>query len=310
MDRKASDDLAQQPANPSAMAAPVGLIGLGSMGSGIAANLVRKGHAVIVHDRATDRVDAAVAFGAEAGSLDAVARAPIVLVSLPGPPEVEEVSGLLLRRMAAGSVLVNLSTVSVSLARRLAVDTAAQGVGFVDAPMTGAADGAREGRLVIMAGATSADLARVEPTLRAFSRAIYHLGEPGAGTTAKLLTNMLWFIHVTALSDALALGALEGLDLGMLGDVIRDSAGGSWVADHDLPNILAGDDDPSFTLALCTKDLRLIGELAGTHRFAADFARLAAERFGAAERRFGASAGELAVTRLVEAAAQVSIRAG
>jgi 3-hydroxyisobutyrate dehydrogenase-like beta-hydroxyacid dehydrogenase len=93
-----------------------------------------------------------------------------------------------------------------------------------------------------------------------------------------------------------------------MASLVPESAGASWVADHDLPNILAGDDDLSFTLALCRKDLRLISALADELGFPADLAQVALERFERAYDRFGASAGELAVARLAEEAAGVSIR--
>ena len=150
---------------------------------------------------------------------------------------------------------------------------------------------------------------RVRSVLEPISSQVFHLGPPGAGTASKLLTNMLWFIHVAALSDALALAAASGLDPVRFGELVRTSAGGSWVADHDLGNILADDDDASFTLGLCVKDLGLIGQLESAHGYTSDLATGARARFGEAHERFGARRGELAVTRLAEERAGVSIRA-
>ena len=120
---------------------------------------------------------------------------------------------------------------------------------------------------------------------------------------------MLWFVHVVALADALALGVKAGVDAPTLAHVIGRSAGASWVAAHDLPNILSGNDDESFTLALCRKDLALIAELADDVGVEAPLAELARARFECAYARFGPPAGELAVARLAEEAAGVSIRA-
>ena len=288
----------------------VRLVGLGQMGSGMARNLLAAGVSLTVADLDAERVALLVAAGATAAG-DEVDE-EFVLVSLPGPAEVESVclgAGGLLGRMRPGAVLVNLSTVGVDTARRLEEAAAARGVATVDAPVTGAADGAAAGTMTIMVGASEEALDRARCVLEPISAEIFHLGPPGAGTAAKLLTNMLWFIHVAALSDALALAAASGLDPVRFGELVRTSAGGSWVADHDLDNILAGDDDPSFTLALCVKDLRLIGELEAANGYASDLAAGARSRFGEAHDRFGPRRGELAVTRLAEDRAGVSIRA-
>jgi len=286
------------------------LIGLGHMGSGIGRNLVAAGVALTVADLDAERVASLVAAGATAAG-DEVDE-EFVLVSLPGPVEVEALClrpGGLLDLMQPGALLVNLSTVGVGTALRLEEAAGARGVATIDAPVTGAADGAAAGTMSIMVGAEAGALARARAVLEPISSRIHHLGPPGAGTAAKLLTNMLWFIHVAALSDALALAAASGLDPTRFGDVVRTSAGGSWVADHDLGNILAGDDDPSFTLALCVKDLRLIAELESQCGYTSDLAAGARIRFGEAHEQFGPRRGELAVTRLAEERAGVSIRA-
>ena len=211
--------------------------------------------------------------------------------------------------MPAGSVLACVSTVSVEVVRELETAARLRGVSVVDAPVTGAADGARAGTLTIMAGADPEALERLRPLLDAISSTVVHTGPVGTGSAAKLVTNMLWFVHVVALSDALALGVKAGIAPATLGRLIPASAGGSWTADHDLPNVLAGDDDESFTLALCRKDLGLIAELADALGVDAPLAAAARERFEAAAERFGPGAGELAVVRLAEEAAGVSVRA-
>ncbi len=286
------------------------LIGLGQMGSGIARNLLAAGVSLSVADADAERVAALVAEGATPAADDVDEE--FVLLSLPGPPQVEAVclgSEGLLARMAPGAVLVNLSTVGVDTARRLADEAAGYGVETVDAPVTGAADGAAAGTMTIMVGATAEALTRARDVLDPISERIVHLGPPGAGTAGKLLTNMLWFIHVTALSDALSLAVASGLDPVKFGELVRASAGGSWVAEHDLGNVLADDDDPSFTLALCVKDLGLIGDLEAASGYASDLAAAARARFGEAHERYGPQRGELAVTRLAEERAGVSIRA-
>ncbi|MGI9116087.1 MAG: NAD(P)-dependent oxidoreductase [Gaiellales bacterium] len=288
------------------------IIGLGSMGSGMARNLLAAGFDLAVADLDPERIAALVADGAHAAPPGAVPE-DVVLLSLPAPQHVEAVcfgDDGLLGRMRPGATLVNASTVDLPTARRLGDECAARGLLYVDGPVTGAADGAAAGELIFMCGASDEAMAAARPQLAAMSADIVHLGDAPAGTASKLLTNLLWFIHVAALSDSMGLAARCGIDIDRFAALVRgeNCAANSWVARHDLPNILADDDDPSFTLALCTKDLRLIGELEAEVGYASDFAAAARARFGAALDRFGPDRGELAVTRIAEEAAGTSIR--
>jgi 3-hydroxyisobutyrate dehydrogenase-like beta-hydroxyacid dehydrogenase len=290
----------------------IGFVGVGSMGGSIARNLLRSGMSLLVLDRAPERVAPLVAEGArEVTSVTELAETSAVCVSLPGPPEVEALclgETALLAQMKPGSVLVCLSTISLASCRRLDEAARSRGVAFVDAPVTGAADGARDGSLVLMVGASPEAFALVTPIFEVIGQRSHLVGEAPAGTAAKLLTNMLWFIHVVALSEALALGRATGVAPEVLAQVIRQSAGGSWVAEHDLANLLAGDDDTSFSLGLCSKDLRLISELAAEAGYDASLAAVARNWFQRALETYGPAAGELAVSRVVELDARVSIR--
>ena len=275
------------------------------MGTGMAANLVARGVDLAVFDIDPGRT---VEGARRAQSLGEIAAAGDVILSLPGPAEVREAGLYLADSMPDATALVSVSTVSIEVVRELEAAGRPRGVSVVDAPVTGAADGARAGTLTIMAGANGDALERVRPLLEAISSTIVHTGPVGTGSAAKLLTNMLWFVHVVALSDALVLGVTAGIAPETLGRLIPASAGGSWVADHDLPNVLAGDDDASFTLALCCKDLRLVAGLTEELGVRAPLAAHARERFEEALERFGPGAGELAVVRLAEEAVGVSVR--
>jgi 3-hydroxyisobutyrate dehydrogenase-like beta-hydroxyacid dehydrogenase len=288
------------------------IVGLGSMGAGMARNLLNGGFALAVDDLDAERVAALVADGAVAAQAGPVEE-DVVILSLPAPQHVRAVclgADGLIARMRPGSTLVNASTVDLPTARNLGGVCAAAGVLYVDGPVTGAADSAASGTLVFMCGATDEALGAAMPQLEAMGTDIVLLGPAPAGTASKLLTNMLCFIHVSALSDSMSLAARCGVDIDRFAALVQGNncAANSWVARHDLPNILADDDDPSFTLALCTKDLRLIGELEAEVGYSSDFAVAARARFGAAMERFGPETGELAVTRIAETAAETSIR--
>ena len=205
-------------------------------------------------------------------------------------------------------MLINCSTISPRLVRELDEIARERGVSVVDAPVSGAADAAREGLLTIMVGAEPEDLERCRPLLEAIGRTIFHIGPVGTGSAAKLATNMLWFSEIVALSQALALGVKAGIEPRTLANLIPATAGSSWAANHDLLNMIRGEDDERFTLALCCKDLGLIVELAQEVGVDVPLANFALERFEEAGQRFGLQAGQLAVARLAEEAAGVSIR--
>lgn len=291
----------------------VGFVGLGVMGAPMARNLLKAGFEVVAFTRSAAALDELVEEGAEAAAspADAAARSDVTITMLPNSAVVEEVvlgSAGVLEGARPGSLIVDMSTIDPAVSQRLAEAGKERGVAVLDAPVTGAADGARAGTLTVFVGADADALERCRPLLEAIGSRVVHTGPVGTGSAAKLLTNMLWFVHVVALSDALALGAKAGIPPETLAGAIRASAGGSWVAEHDLPNILRGDDDASFTLALCCKDLGLIEELAEELAVPVPLAALAAERFAAASERFGAGAGELAVARLAEVGSGVSFR--
>jgi 3-hydroxyisobutyrate dehydrogenase len=285
-----------------------GFIGLGNMGIGMATNLAAHAELTVfdVDRERAERVPGASA----AGSVTQVAEAGDVLLSLPGPAEVATVAAELLPAMAPGSTLINLSTVAPSDVIALQARAGEHEVDVIDAPVTGAPDGAASGTLTVMIGADEVTLARCRPLIDTFSSNIVHTGPVGTGTAAKLIVNMLWFTHVVALSDAMALGVKAGLSPDTLGRLLPISAAGSWVTSHDLPTILDGDrgqGDVKFTIRLCNKDLDLIARFGSDYSVQIPLSILAKERFAQAAREFGLDAGEFAVVRIAEEAAGVTI---
>jgi 3-hydroxyisobutyrate dehydrogenase-like beta-hydroxyacid dehydrogenase len=288
----------------------IGFVGLGNMGSGMARNLAPTVD-LIVFDVITERASA-IHEAQAAHDIAEIAAADVVLLSLPGPPEVREAAGTLLKLMSPGSMLINLSTVSPDVVVELAEKASAAGIDIVDAPVTGAPDGASAGTLTVMVGATPAAFERSRPILDAFSRTIVYMGGVGSGSAAKLIVNMLWFVHVVALSDAMCAGVAAGIDVGSLAELLPNSAAASWVTSHDLPTILAGDrgdKEVKFTLALCNKDLALIRTMSQAYHAPVPLAQLAAQRFQEAQAKYGAAAGEFAVVRLSESVSGASLRA-
>ena len=251
--------------------AKVGLIGLGLMGQPIGTNLLKAGHALTVWNRTTSRANELVAMGAKlAMSPKEVAAASEVLLTIVSdPPALESVlwgadgkdSGAL-AGLKPGSTYIDSSTVSPTLARKIATACAERKVRFLDAPVTGGDWGAKKGELVFMVGGDAVALKSVEPILGVLGKRWFHLGPNGAGQTVKLAMNMILALQVDALAEALALVTRAGLKGEDLVEVMQSSMARSGVLDIKAPNLLKGEYKPSFPLRLMHKDLGLALELA------------------------------------------------
>jgi 3-hydroxyisobutyrate dehydrogenase-like beta-hydroxyacid dehydrogenase len=251
--------------------AKVGLIGLGLMGQPIGMNLLKADHALTVWNRTTSRANELVAMGAKlAMSPKEVAAASEVLLTIVSdPPALESVlwgadgkdSGAL-AGLKPGSTYIDSSTVSPTLARKIATACAERKVHFLDAPVTGGDWGAKKGELVFMVGGDAVALKSVEPILGVLGKRWFHLGPNGAGQTVKLAMNMILALQVDALAEALALVTRAGLKGEDLVEVMQSSMARSGVLDIKAPNLLKGEYKPSFPLRLMHKDLGLALELA------------------------------------------------
>ncbi len=289
----------------------IGFIGLGFMGANMARQLQKKGHSLVVFD--LDRTKAAELEAEGAGfaesAADCAAKAEVLITSLPGPPQViavMETAGAL-AALREGALWIDMTTNDAPLLARLAEAADRRGVALVDAPVTGAVDGARRGELTIFAGGKAEDLARARPLLEAMGRVIA-CGGLGTGNAVKLVTNFLWFTHAAVIGEGLMLGKQAGVALDVLWEAIKDSVGDSFVARHDAPSIFAGHYDPSFTLDLCVKDLGLIKALAARGGVPLPVGEAAAARFALARETYGGGEGELHVAKLIEDAVGSDLR--
>lgn len=289
----------------------VGFIGLGTMGAPLCVRLARAGYRVHAFDRMAERVKAAEAAGAVAGTSPSgvAAEADLLVTSLPRPADVEAVmrgSAGALGALRSGTVWVDLTTNRVELVRALAAE-APTGVRMVDAPLTGAVDGARNGRLTVFAGGDPDDVARARVVLEQFGQVI-ECGPLGSGTVVKLVTNQMWFIHAAALGEGFAVGMRHGVDLAVLWEAMKRSVADSFATRHDAPSIFAGHYDPSFSLGLCRKDLGLTQELATAVDAELPMTSAAQHAFTVAAERYGDDAGELHVAKRIEDDAGISFR--
>jgi 3-hydroxyisobutyrate dehydrogenase len=250
----------------------VGFIGLGTMGSGLAANVQKAGFELVVHDVRKDAAAPHLAAGAAwADTPRRVAEtAEVVLTSLPGPPEVEAVAlgdqGLL-AGMRAGHAYFDLSTNSPTLVRRLHALFAARGVSVLDAPVSGGPRGARTRRLAIWVGGDEAVFARYRSVLDAMGDQVLLVGPIGAGSVAKLVHNCAGYAVQTALAEVFTLGVKAGVEPLALWQAVRQGANGRQrLYDRLADSFLRGRyDPPSFALRLAHKDVSLATALGREH---------------------------------------------
>lgn len=245
----------------------IGFIGLGLIGKPMAQCLLRAEFPLVVWNRTAKKVEDLVRKGAGmAGSpREVAAQSDVLITCVSDPPALEEVlwgKDGALGGVKRGSVLIDSSTVSPALARRVAAACAERGADFLDAPITGGTWGAEKGELVFMVGGKAEVLERVEPVLRAMGKRFFHLGPNGAGQTVKLAMNLILALEVQALTEALTLVAAAGVSGEKFVEVMQSSMARAPVLDVKAPLILEGKFAPSFPLRLMHKDLTLALELA------------------------------------------------
>jgi 3-hydroxyisobutyrate dehydrogenase-like beta-hydroxyacid dehydrogenase len=251
------------------MKTSVGFIGLGLMGKPMAQNLLKAGFPLTVWNRTPAKADDLVRNGAKlaASPREVAEQADVLITIVSDPPAVEEVlfkEGALaaLRR---GTVLIESSTISPNLARKVAAACAERGVDFLDAPVTGGNWGAEKGELVYMIGGAKDVYERVKPVLDVLGKRFFLLGPNGAGQTVKLAMNLLYALEVEALAEALALVSAAGIEAEKLVEVMQSSMGRAPLLDVKVPSLLKHEFPASFPLRLMHKDIRLALELARDH---------------------------------------------
>lgn len=298
-----------------AEAARVGFIGLGAMGNPMAANLLQAGHHLTVHDLRPEGAQNLLDGGASwaASPAEVAGASDVTFLSLPTPADVDEVmcrSDGVLAGAQPGSTIFDLSTNSPTVVRSLAERAAEQGVAFLDAPVSGGVAGARKGALALMVGGDQETFERHRHVLDVLGNRVFHLGDVGAGSVAKLVNNMLFFHGLLGTVEAVVLAGKAGVDLGALRDVVQASSGASFIWDYGTKAILKDRLSPNFTLALAAKDADLAVALADELGVPAPSGRSIRDLL-AGYRDTGLAAEDvLAIVKALEADAGVTVRGG
>ena len=245
----------------------IGYAGLGIMGRGMAANLLRAGHDITVWNRTPERTHelAATGAGVAASPADLAAACDIIMICVSDTPDVEEVAlgeqGLI-HGLGPGKLVVDHSTISASATKRLAGAVEEVGAEWIDAPVSGGSEGAVNGTLAIMVGGSVENVERARPLLESYGTSITHVGGVGDGQMVKVVNQVLVVVNALAVSEALLLADAAGLDLPTTIAAVEGGAAGSWMFSNRGPQVAVRDWRPGFTIDLQQKDLRIVLEAA------------------------------------------------
>jgi len=263
----------------------VGVIGLGAMGSGMAGSLRRAGHEVFVCDA---RPGAAEAFARDGGVACAnpaeLARQCSAIVSV--VVNAQQTEAVLFgdngaaAAMHAGSVFIMCSTVDPNWSIALEGRLEAQGLHYIDAPISGGAAKAASGEMTMMTAGKPAAYAACEGLLEAMAAKVYRLGATaGNGSKVKIINQLLAGVHIAAAAEAMALGLREGVDAAALYEVITHSAGNSWMFENRMAHVLKADYTPLSAVDIFVKDLGLVLDTARASKFPLPLASTAHQMF-------------------------------
>ena len=255
----------------------VGLIGLGAMGSGIAASLRRAGYDMHVFDVRQEVADKFTKDGGQAykNVAELGAACDVVVSVVVNAAQTEAVlfgpnsdgTGCA-AAMRAGSVFVMCSTVDPNWSVTLEARLEKLGLHYVDAPISGGAAKAASGEMTMMTAAKPAAYAKCENILNAMAGKVYKLGDhAGAGSKVKIINQLLAGVHIAAAAEAMALGLREGVNPDALYDVITHSAGNSWMFENRMAHVLAADYTPLSAVDIFVKDLGLVLDMARASKF-------------------------------------------
>ena len=262
----------------------IAVIGLGSMGYGMAASILAAGHRTHGFDISPSQVARFQAQGGAVGDLDTIAtEIDAVVVVVLNAAQTETVlfgdTGVV-PAMKRGSVVLACATVPPAFARDMAARCADYGVHYLDAPISGGSLKAAAGRLSIMASGTAQAFAAAAPVLDATAEKVFTLGDAaGAGSAMKAVNQLLAGVHIAAMAEAMTFGLSQGVSAEKFVEVIPECAGTSWMLENRAPHIVAGDYTPHSSVNIWPKDLGIVLDIARGAGFDAPVTQAALAQF-------------------------------
>jgi len=245
----------------------VGFIGLGLMGSGMSMNLLNAGFPLTVWNRTRTKMKPLVEAGAEGADSprEVAERSDVVIVIVTDSSDVDEVllgSRGVVHGAQPGTIVIDMSTISPAVTRRIATELGKKEVRMLDAPVSGGAIGARNGTLSIMVGGDDETFQECLPLFQAMGKTITHVGDHGMGQTVKLCNQILVGLNMLAVAEGLLFASKAGVDVEKAFAAVSGGAAGSWQLTNNGARLLKGDLEPGFKAKDYLKDLRLIMETA------------------------------------------------
>jgi 3-hydroxyisobutyrate dehydrogenase len=263
----------------------IAVIGLGSMGFGMALSLKRAGFDVTGCDVSAETVARFVTEGGRGAKTPAEAArdADVVVSVVVNAAQTETIlfgKGGVAETLPMGAVFISSATMDPDVARRLAAGLVESGRLYLDAPISGGAQRAAQGELTILASGNRDAFAKARPALDAMAAKLYELGdEPGQGAAFKMMNQLLAGVHIAAASEAIAFAAKQGLDIRKVYEVITASAGNSWMFENRVPHVLEGDYTPRSAVDIFVKDLGIIQDMARSAKFPVPVSAAALQMF-------------------------------
>ena len=263
------------------------VIGLGSMGYGMAQSCLRAGHEAYGYDVVQDQMERFQAEGGQSGALiDIAGTLDAVIVVVLNAAQTEEVlfgDDGVVARMRPGAVVVACATVPPEFARDMAARALAKGVHYLDAPISGGSVKAAAGALSVMASGTAEAFSAARPALDATAETVFELGaEAGAGSAMKAVNQLLAGVHIATMAEALTFGMTQGVEPAKFVEVISKCAGSSWMLENRAPHIVAGDYTPHSQVNIWPKDLGIVLDIAKSAQFSAPITAAAMQQYLAA----------------------------
>jgi 3-hydroxyisobutyrate dehydrogenase len=245
-----------------------GFIGLGAMGAHMAHNLHQRGLLTTVWNRSSAKAQtlaAELSVHCADSISDLAEHAEVITMCVAADADVLQIVDSLIPSLPPGSIIIDCSTISADTARTAAHRLAEHGIDFLDAPVSGGVEGARQGTLAIMVGGKTEVFARAKPVLDAMGTTVTHFGETGSGQAAKATNQLMCAGIIQAISEAMAFAKAEGLPLDKIVDTLGKGAGSSWYFVNRAPNMVKGEYPPGFRVQLHQKDLKICREMAARH---------------------------------------------
>ena len=292
----------------------IGFIGLGNLGSKLAATLLRNGRQLIVHDldeaAARPLLDARRALGVDAqGARAAVgSRHHLPAFTAISAQVLEQHDGVL-AGLSAGKLWLEMSTTEESEVKRLGEQVMRTGAKALDAPVSGGCHRAATGNISIFVGGERAAFEQALPALRIMGRRIIHIGPLGSASVLKVITNYLAFVHLAALTEAWAVAIKAGMDPKTTYEAIKASSGNSFVHETESQVILNGSYDINFTVDLALKDIGLFLDLARRHGVPTEVADTVTNMFRDTQSRYGPRALSPRIMQRLEDDCGIAVRA-